>query len=121
VHALLLGKNALKTAVLLTRIKLRLILEEALLLHRLLDLLPLVKLRLTLVHLPQLSLLLQRPLLHQLCLCLHLLLWSHLLQLGEVLWSKTHGVRVYTTHARHAGITHVAHTTHSEGALAHAS
>lgn len=61
-HALLLGENALKAAVLLTRIKLLLVLEEALL-HRLLHLLPLVKLGLTLVHLPQLSLLLQHPLL----------------------------------------------------------
>lgn len=54
-HALLLGKNALE-AVLLTGIKLRLILEETLL-HRLLHLLPLVKLRLTVVHLPHLPLL----------------------------------------------------------------
>ena len=51
-HALLLSENTLK-AVLLTGIELGLILEESLL-HRLLDLLPLVKLRLTLVHLPHL-------------------------------------------------------------------
>lgn len=60
-HALLLGEDALK-AVLLTGVKLGLILEESLL-HRLLYLLPLIKLWLTLVHLlPHLPLL-QRPLL----------------------------------------------------------
>ena len=64
-HALLLRENALKP-VLLTRIKLGLILEEPLLLllllllllHRLLHMLPLVKLWLSLVHLSHLSLLL---------------------------------------------------------------
>jgi hypothetical protein len=61
VHALLLGKNALE-AVWLTRVKLRLILEEPLL-HWLLHLLSLVKLRLSLSHLTHLSLLLQHALL----------------------------------------------------------
>lgn len=61
VHALLLGKNALE-AVCLTRIKLRLILEEPLL-HRLLHLLSLVKLRLSLGHLSHLLSLLHRALL----------------------------------------------------------
>ena len=55
-HALLLRENALK-AVWLTCIKLGLILEEPLL-HRLLHMLPLVKLRLSLVHLSHLPLLL---------------------------------------------------------------
>lgn len=114
VHALLLGENALK-AVLLTRVKLGLILNESLL-HRLLYLLPLVKLRLTLVHLPHLPLLLQRSLLQQ--LYLHLLLRSHSLQLSEVLWGEPHSVRIHTTHAR---IAHVAHTTHTERALANAA
>jgi hypothetical protein len=112
VHTLLLGENALK-AVLLTGIKLGLILEESLL-HRLLYLLSLVKLRLTLVHLPHLPLLLQRSLLQHLYMHL-LLLRSHLLQLSEMLWGKPHSVRIDTTHGR---VAHVAHTTHTERALA---
>jgi hypothetical protein len=60
-HALLLCENALK-AVWLTCIKLGLILREPLL-HRLLHLLSLIKLRLSLVHLCHLSLLLQYALL----------------------------------------------------------
>src|ERR1700679_1521946 len=60
-HALLLRENTLE-AVWLTCIKLGLILEKTLL-HRLLHMLPLVKLRLSLVHLSHLPLLLQRALL----------------------------------------------------------
>jgi hypothetical protein len=60
-HALLLRENALE-AVWLTCIKLGLILEKPLL-HRLLHMLPLVKLRLSLVYLSHLPLLLQRALL----------------------------------------------------------
>jgi hypothetical protein len=60
-HALLLRENTLE-AVWLTCIELGLILEEPLL-HRLLHMLPLVKLGLSLVHLSHLPLLLQRALL----------------------------------------------------------